>query len=361
MPVRAPRQIDGGTAFEHAHSIYARSVLDCLNGRGISPSALLAKAGLEWHDLSQGRHIDPSTFQSFVAHALHRSGEPALGVMAGLMLQPYHSPVGIGAVTSGTVGEGLRFLCRHAQLLYGNVEFRFENAAPWSVLEVRITRPLHEAHEFVSQFIIGAHCRLLEAMCGRPVDELVVGLPYARPPGGDVSCSRYVRRVEFDCACLRFKIPAALTRQACVSANAEEFRDAAQACRRIDAELARGQFSQRVQRALAERLAKDPGAGELAAHLGISVRTMARQLAEGGTTYSDLKDQLRKTQATWYLKHTELSIEAIASRLGYTELANFSRAFRRWHCVSPRKMRQSMRSSDDGAPWPSRHPLGISE
>lgn len=78
---------------------------------------------------------------------------------------------------------------------------------------------------------------------------------------------------------------------------------------------------------------------------------MARRLAEVGTTYSHLKEGLRKAQASWYLRHTELSMEDIASQLGYAEQASFSRAFKRWFRVTPTGMRQHLRG---GGPAKSR-------
>jgi AraC-like DNA-binding protein len=37
-----------------------------------------------------------------------------------------------------------------------------------------------------------------------------------------------------------------------------------------------------------------------------------------------------------------MSVEAIASQLGYDEPASFSRAFKRWYGMSPRSMRQDI-------------------
>ena len=60
----------------------------------------------------------------------------------------------------------------------------------------------------------------------------------------------------------------------------------------------------------------------------MSVRTLVRRLAEADLTFSDIKDDLRKRHAAWYLQHTELSMEAIASQLGYNDPTNFSRSSR---------------------------------
>jgi YesN/AraC family two-component response regulator len=43
-----------------------------------------------------------------------------------------------------------------------------------------------------------------------------------------------------------------------------------------------------------------------------------------------LLDEARKRDAIKLLQNTSLTIEQIASRLGYTDPANFSRAFKKW-------------------------------
>jgi AraC-like DNA-binding protein len=334
----------GDLAIPFAHPVYVRSVLDCLNSRGVRPTDVLASAGLTWQELCDGqRMVDFSVFRRFVAHALQASGEPALGLMAGSMLQPYHSPVGIAAVTSDTLGQSLQFICRHARLIFGGVDFQLDNGPRWSTLKVRPLRPLCETHVFVTQSILGAHARMLEAILGRPVDELIVGLPYARPIGNDVPCLRYVRRVEFNQPCLSFQLPTELLRAPCIGADEEAFNEAAQACRRLESEQGQGEFVQRVRDVLLDKLAVNPDLGELAHALSVTPRALVRRLADVGVTYSDIKDELRKTHAAWYLQHTELSVEAIASQLGYLDPTNFSRKFKYWYQVPPSKMRQALR------------------
>lgn len=340
------KSIKGEVAIPFVHPIYVRCVLDCLNNRGVRPSEVLASAGLAWQDLCDGKPLlDFSVFRRFVAHAIKCSGEPALGLIAGSMLQPYHSPVGIAAVTSETLGQSLQFLSKHAKLIFRSMDFHMDNGARWSTLRVRPLRPLCETHVFVMQSIVGAHCRMVEAILGRPVDELTVGLPYARPAGTDVPCLRYVRKVEFDQKCLTLQLPTHLLSERSPSADEKAFQAAAQDCRTMEAELGHVEFIQRVKQALLDRLTTNPELSELAPDLGMSSRTLARKLADADLTYSDIKDGLRKKHAAWYLQHTELSIEAIASQLGYNDHTNFSRKFKDWYRVPPSKMRQTLRSS----------------
>ena len=71
------------------------------------------------------------------------------------------------------------------------------------------------------------------------------------------------------------------------------------------------------------------------AALAISVRSLARRLAQEGTTYGDVVDELRKSLATQYLKDPEMSLGQIAWLLGYEGATSFNHAFKRWTGRSP--------------------------
>jgi AraC-like DNA-binding protein len=70
------------------------------------------------------------------------------------------------------------------------------------------------------------------------------------------------------------------------------------------------------------------------------VRTLKRRLADQGTSFSALLDEVRRDRATLLLRAGELSVDEIGARLGYSDPANFARAFRRWTGSSPRAFRR---------------------
>lgn len=82
-----------------------------------------------------------------------------------------------------------------------------------------------------------------------------------------------------------------------------------------------------------------PDISLVAAASGLSVRSLQRHLAEAGLTYSKLVDQVRFNRAATLLQQPDVKLLEIATELGYTDPANFARAFRRWAGVSPREYR----------------------
>jgi AraC-like DNA-binding protein len=69
--------------------------------------------------------------------------------------------------------------------------------------------------------------------------------------------------------------------------------------------------------------------------LHMTPRTLHRRLVDEGTSFHDLLEDVRRTLAVEHVKSGRLSIEEIAYMLGYSDLANFRRAFRRWESVPP--------------------------
>ena len=78
---------------------------------------------------------------------------------------------------------------------------------------------------------------------------------------------------------------------------------------------------------------------------GVSSRTLQRRLAACGTSYSEMVAQVRISLAMRWIRNGERSLVDIAHALGYTDPANFSRAFRRINGLSPRAYRDSIHAS----------------
>ena len=83
----------------------------------------------------------------------------------------------------------------------------------------------------------------------------------------------------------------------------------------------------------------------VATELGMSGRTLARRLASEGHSFSKILDGLRSVLARRYLTESDMSISEIAWLLGYSEVANFTHAFRRWTGTNPRNARAKARRS----------------
>ncbi|OUS08026.1 hypothetical protein A9Q81_00735 [Gammaproteobacteria bacterium 42_54_T18] len=78
---------------------------------------------------------------------------------------------------------------------------------------------------------------------------------------------------------------------------------------------------------------------DCAQELNVSTRHLNRILSNEGTSFKTLLDQFRQNLAERYLSQTGMKLEEIAERIGYSDAASFSHAFKRWTGISPRKFR----------------------
>ncbi|MFD0327664.1 helix-turn-helix domain-containing protein [Streptacidiphilus monticola] len=78
-----------------------------------------------------------------------------------------------------------------------------------------------------------------------------------------------------------------------------------------------------------------PGTDEVAAALSVSPQTLRRRLAAEGTSFQEVRDQLRRDHAVAALASGRVPIEELSRRLGFSEPSAFHRAFRRWTGSTP--------------------------
>jgi len=99
-------------------------------------------------------------------------------------------------------------------------------------------------------------------------------------------------------------------------------------------------FRREVERKVEALLASgDVGIDRVARELGYSRQTLYRRLKGDGVTYEQLLDELRRRLAVRMVRDEGLSVKEAAYRLGFSDPAAFSRAFKRWTGSSPGAMR----------------------
>jgi AraC-like DNA-binding protein len=64
-------------------------------------------------------------------------------------------------------------------------------------------------------------------------------------------------------------------------------------------------------------------------------------LRDEGTSFRKVVDELKVQIAIKYIRDTNLSIEHVASVLGFNDASAFRRAFRRWTGAAPHEYRQA--------------------
>lgn len=96
-----------------------------------------------------------------------------------------------------------------------------------------------------------------------------------------------------------------------------------------------------------EQLIKDalpsgiPSIHQIAEHIGMSKRTLARRLSEAGVSFRDLVKRTQEEVSKDLLQNSNRNIAEIAFETGFAEQSAFNRAFKRWTGTTPVAFRKN--------------------
>ena len=95
-------------------------------------------------------------------------------------------------------------------------------------------------------------------------------------------------------------------------------------------------FAGSLREAISPLLSEQPLTIELGAEFAnTSPRSLRRRLTEEGTSWRCIVDRVRREASQQLMHEPGMSLADIASRVGYTDQAHFSRSFKRWTGETP--------------------------
>ena len=195
---------------------------------------------------------------------------------------------------------------------------------------------------FLCEEMVASVLKLIRELIGPEFHPLRLELAYPPP--------RYAQRYAELFACeVRFNQPRnTMVMERCwlelpfASYNPVTSNQALAFCRtQLGALPPHGETTAAVESHLRPRLRENPQMAEVALALHLSERTLRRQLAEEGSSFSTIHDRVRTEHALELLQDPELSIAAIGSRIGFNDVREFRRAFKRWTGQVPSQVRRA--------------------
>lgn len=324
--------------------LYIRHIAEQVRRMGADQAAWLTEGGL-----MQAQLDDPSfdvglpRFERLVLGALRVTGEPALGLLIGeRLLANTHGIVGYAAIQSGTIREALDLLCQFTRLRFSMLSITYEARGQEVRVRFVVSGMSGAALRPVLEAVVLSIKNVLDSMSTGTCDVLEVSFPFAAPAHAALARELFGCDVVYGRSWAGFTIPADVLDVPLKFADAEAFREAARICQReLDKLTESESLAARVRRLLLEKQNGFPSLNVTARLFHMTPRTLHRRLLDEGTSYRELLEGVRHTLAVEHLKNGRLSIEEIAYSLGYSDLANFRRAFKRWESVPPSAYRES--------------------
>jgi AraC-like DNA-binding protein len=304
--------------------------------------AVRAGALEEIRTLDPDSRIPVSRAHELLAQALERTRDPDLGLKAGRHASPADYGVLHYAIQSAsTLEEAIQAAHRFMRLLTDATDYRLELDGDRALVRLDSKVPLPRA-------AADYQASLTHTLQLGPSAAKIPGLEWWFQHDRPADTSEYERT--FAPAAVRFSAPAfgyvfdkAFLTVALPQADANLNQIVRKHAELLLAELPR---TRNVTEAVRELIVKElasgqPTAAQVAVRLRMNQRTLARRLQSEGTTFSALFDDLRRGLALRYLLRSDLRISEVVFLLGFSEVATFYRAFRRWTGQTPVEYRRS--------------------
>jgi AraC-like DNA-binding protein len=310
--------------------------------QGIDATAIRSLPGLSDLTDPDGRVPEASAEQAWqIAATLTHDAAIGLHVAEG-MPRGAMDLVEYALRSSASLGAGLERLARYGHVLSDRVAARMEADDDGLLLLVRDTgnTALHPAR---AEFGLAMALKLARESAGEDIVPMRVGFVH-RAPNDDSEHRRYFG------ASLRFEAGSnSMLLKGADAARPMRGHDEALSSiihRRLDKMLAErtqhvsGPLSAQVRYLMVQHLGERVLTPEsISRALAVSPRTLSRRLAEEGTSFRHLLDDVRRDFACALLQDRSSNIGDVAFFLQYSEPAAFHRAFRRWTGQTPRQYR----------------------
>lgn len=317
-------------------AVHALHVADVAKEWGVSRDVLFAELGGEASGFDvPGATLTVPELAALVQRARRLTGQPALGIYVGLRMRvSAHGYLGFAAMTAATVGDALELAARFAPTRTNALHLSLQVERGLASLVIEERADFGEARDAVLFALVLGIWQIGCALTGK---ELEGNADFAFPrPDYFTDAYPGAERARFDqpvtqLVCDRSVLDLPLTMADPVSRQL-----AYEQCERSLEALGQGDsVLDRARRLVLKKKEGVRSLEELASELHLSARTLKRKLGTKGVTYTDLLDEQRREAALLLLRSHDISLDDVAERLGYSDVANFSRAFRRWTGLSP--------------------------
>jgi AraC-like DNA-binding protein len=321
---------------------YLSHLVDLTGRWGVAEHAVLEGSGIDAEALRAPTcRVPTSTFSAVASRAMALTGERGLGVYYGMQTQiTWHGFLGFAVMSSETLDEAIELVVRYSPTRASQVAWRRGTEDELSFLELVEIEPLGDLRDFVVSWLLTSAALMAAQLVDRPVtghaevsfDQRPHHESLVRYMPGPVQFGRPRDRLVFATSFLRLPVIGA--------DRTAHHQTLAQCERELVTHGNAGQLAARVIALLPRAGGGFRSLEELAAELTVSPRTLRRQLESAGTSYGAVLDRLRRSRALELIDDPARSIESIAIELGYSDAANFTRAFRRWTGASPTEHRR---------------------
>jgi AraC-like DNA-binding protein len=221
------------------------------------------------------------------------------------------------------------------------IEFREEGErATWSIEPILHSVVDRRLYRFIAELQIGIHISLMRDIMGPAFAPQEICLSYPQADDFGLTAELVGCSVRFVQPANQIVFKSGWLDQAASLGNKTTYPTILAMCDDLLGDLTlRIGAAGEIRAILLRDIANPPTFDAAAKYLDVNARSLRRQLRQQGISFRGLRDELRAQLALKYLRSTNLANEDIALALGFSDAANFRRAFHRWTNKSPSEVR----------------------
>ncbi|WP_395342996.1 helix-turn-helix domain-containing protein [Ningiella sp. W23] len=327
---------------------YFGHLFNVLNDHAVPLERWLAQHNLDKESLLKpGANISTQQFDALMQGVLTQTELQHLGLLVGQRLQiAHHGAFGLGILNCNSIRSIIKFV---QQYMITRIPFIEITAFEENKEIVILANDAHwegHLHRFMIEAVSLAMYNLFLALKQRHPDIKINRLffDFEKPhyhqrytifEPAEISFNRGFSGLAFDLKWADFSLS---------EVDPMSFEQAKQMC---DMELQKLHEYMSVAAKVREWMISNetlyPKLQEIAKILHMSPRTLHRELAKEGFTFKEVVEQFQAKKAREYLLAYGHSVSKTALLLGYSDTANFRRAFKRWYGCSPSDYLQHQR------------------
>lgn len=319
-------------------------VLQAARYRGLDIEALLRDNGLSTHRLQlSGTRISIDQYSRVLVQLRHQTDDAFMGFLS----KPV-SPRAFNVFSYSVIGcRNLREIFDQANDFYAlfsdDFRWRLEEERGDILVVVEVNPVLPVDYRFIIQSLLLMSIRLFGWLLGEDIDTKSVSFSFSRNAMDESLTYLFGPCIDYDCDADFVRIDG-------------RYGDAKLSCTRDQIALMlkstrhlfllsrhKSPLSQEVRRRLL--LSKSDRwleVEEVARQLGLTKHQLWRKLNTEGTSFLDIRDQIKRDWALVLLEDPASTVEQVADLLRYSDVSAFRKAFRKWTGLQPKQYRAEM-------------------
>lgn len=324
---------------------YFAQLIDYLEAHGTPCRDALSAAQIRSLNDPQAR-LTRGQIDTLLTEVARLTGRADLGFELGRQIKlNSHDVVGYGLISCATIDQALHFAARYYRLMMPLFTLRYQRRG--NVAEVLFHPVTAMARGTVGFYLemlaVSTHVQLMALCQGRMAGyDIHIAMP--EPEHAQRYHGLRPARVHFHdegVPTVRIVMPTDILDQPLPMHDQRAFRQAEARCKQMIQECrAPGEYREWIEMMLRDAYDCQPTLDDMARQLNVSARTLDRYLEQEGASYRELATRTRNERAKRLLDGGKFAVSEIAYQLGYSDVANFSRSFKRLNGVPPSAYRR---------------------